>query len=75
MNKTIDVITLMKLNTYLKDHSIPCILHYSGACDQSILSIENSDGIDLTQLEIMINAFLKDKFISLSLKDNHFFVK
>ncbi|MFQ6860238.1 MAG: hypothetical protein ACLROI_03410 [Beduini sp.] len=63
MSKTIDVMTLMKINQYLKEENIDCILHHASACDSRSLRIETHSDINIGEVCDKINVFLNQSWL------------
>lgn len=78
MSKTMDVITLMKVNQYLKEEKIDCILHHASACDNRSLRIEKNGEVDIAELCNKINTFLNQSWIRVEIDpydSNHLSIK
>lgn len=78
MSKTIDVMMLMRLNQYLKEENIDCILHHASACDNRSLRIETQSDIHMKELCDKINSFLSQSWLQVEADpydSNHLLIK
>lgn len=71
MAKTIDTITLMQMNNYLKEKEIDCTLHLYGACTNDSLQVKNNSSYPIEKICLLLNEYLKDKWLKLEIDPYH----